>query len=90
MMRFVKSIGIALAAMLASPGLSQAQDTGSSALGEVSEAICSGRFINPITDVCWDCMFPITVGSIPVVPLSRPDKPTRMKSGGGAGQVQIG
>ena len=50
-----------------------AQEGGSSALGEVSEAICSGRMINPITDVCWDCMFPITVGSIPVVPSSRPD-----------------
>lgn len=24
---------------------------------------CSGRFPNPITDVCWDCIFPIKIGS---------------------------
>jgi len=24
---------------------------------------CHGRFPNPITDVCWDCLFPITIGA---------------------------
>lgn len=23
---------------------------------------CSGRFLNPITDVCWKCVFPISIG----------------------------
>lgn len=23
---------------------------------------CSGRFINPITGPCWDCMFPLSIG----------------------------
>ncbi len=23
---------------------------------------CKGQFINPITDVCWECLFPITIG----------------------------
>ena len=24
---------------------------------------CSGRFVNPITDICWSCLFPISIGS---------------------------
>lgn len=24
---------------------------------------CQGRFVNPITDVCWLCMFPMSIGS---------------------------
>lgn len=25
-------------------------------------ANCVGRFVNPITDICWSCLFPITLG----------------------------
>ncbi len=35
--------------------------------------MCSGHFVNPLSDICWDCMFPLTLGSIPVVPSSNPD-----------------
>jgi conjugal transfer pilus assembly protein TraU len=28
------------------------------------DADCSGKFPNPITDVCWECMFPIRVGGV--------------------------
>ena len=28
---------------------------------------CEGSFVNPITDVCWRCLFPMTIGSAPVV-----------------------
>jgi len=28
---------------------------------------CQGSFVNPITDVCWSCLFPITIGSMTVV-----------------------
>ena len=27
---------------------------------------CKGRFINPITDICWSCLFPITIGGMRV------------------------
>lgn len=27
---------------------------------------CKGRFVNPISDICWSCILPITIGSIPV------------------------
>jgi conjugal transfer pilus assembly protein TraU len=31
-------------------------------------AVCQGSFVNPITDVCWHCIFPIKFGGITVVP----------------------
>jgi conjugal transfer pilus assembly protein TraU len=29
--------------------------------------VCHGRFVNPITDVCWKCVFPLTIMGIDVV-----------------------
>ena len=34
---------------------------------------CKGQFINPITDVCWECLFPITIGSIELKGSDKPD-----------------
>lgn len=34
---------------------------------------CTGRFVNPITDICWSCLFPLSVGSFEVWPSNRPD-----------------
>ncbi len=34
---------------------------------------CQGNFVNPITDVCWSCLFPITIGSMEVFGGSVPD-----------------
>jgi conjugal transfer pilus assembly protein TraU len=31
---------------------------------QAADAACSTRFINPITDICWNCMFPISIGSV--------------------------
>jgi conjugal transfer pilus assembly protein TraU len=28
---------------------------------------CTGEFVNPITDINWSCMFPITIGSMEIV-----------------------
>lgn len=28
---------------------------------------CHGKFINPITDICWSCMFPIFIAPIPAI-----------------------
>lgn len=36
---------------------------------------CSGHFVNPISDICWDCLFPITIGDMPVVSGDYPDTP---------------
>lgn len=34
---------------------------------------CHGHFANPITDVCWSCLFPMTIGSMPVFGGDEPD-----------------
>jgi conjugal transfer pilus assembly protein TraU len=34
---------------------------------------CEGRWVNPITDVCWKCMFPMSLGSTQVSKGSLPD-----------------
>jgi conjugal transfer pilus assembly protein TraU len=31
------------------------------------EAACRGRFLNPVTDICWSCLFPITLGGMKIV-----------------------
>lgn len=36
-------------------------------------APCVGHFINPFTDICWDCLFPITLGSNEVIHGQYPD-----------------
>ena len=37
---------------------------------------CSGRFVNPIADVCWECLFPISIGPIRIGSASgAPDTP---------------
>ncbi|CAG7600090.1 TraU protein [Hyalomma marginatum] len=44
-------------------------------LGNYSDASidCTGRFVNSITDVCWKCLFPITIGGVKIVPSSITD-----------------
>lgn len=34
-------------------------------------AMCEARFVNPFTDICWSCLFPMTVGKVPVIPSSK-------------------
>ena len=30
--------------------------------GTSNALVCKGRFTNPVTDVCWKCLFPISIG----------------------------
>lgn len=32
----------------------------------VDKAGAEGRWVNPITDTCWRCLFPLSIGSVPV------------------------
>ena len=34
---------------------------------------CSGRMVNPVTDVCWKCLLPITIAGAKIVGSSMPD-----------------
>lgn len=36
---------------------------------------CSGRFVNPITEICWSCLFPITIGPVNINRSHREDTP---------------
>lgn len=36
---------------------------GNSAQAGLDAALCQGKFMNPITDVCWECIFPISIGA---------------------------
>lgn len=36
---------------------------------------CTGRMVNPLTDVCWSCILPISIGAAPVVPGQTSDTP---------------
>lgn len=34
---------------------------------DICSAKCVGRFLNPVTDVCWSCIFPIRIAGVQVV-----------------------
>ncbi|MFW5397872.1 MAG: TraU protein, partial [Candidatus Accumulibacter regalis] len=36
---------------------------------------CTGRFANPITDICWRCMLPIRFGGLDLLSMGQEDTP---------------
>ena len=34
---------------------------------------CTGHFVNPITDICWRCLFPLSIGNATIVSGNNPD-----------------
>lgn len=38
-------------------------------------ATCTGRFANPVTDICWSCVFPIRIGGMDIAGLNQEDTP---------------
>ncbi|WP_299775735.1 conjugal transfer pilus assembly protein TraU [uncultured Tateyamaria sp.] len=38
-----------------------------------ARAICNSKFLNPVSDICWDCIFPISIGAISMGGAGRPD-----------------
>lgn len=47
---------------------------------QASPANCHGKWANPITDICWSCMFPMTLGPVPIVPIGPRDLPSNPPS----------
>ena len=48
--------------------------TGSALAGPLTAgSTCHGRFLNPITDLCWSCLFPLSIGATPIVSDGAPD-----------------
>ncbi|WP_303048944.1 TraU family protein, partial [Salmonella enterica] len=38
-----------------------------------ADSSCESRFVNPITDICWSCLFPLSLGSTKVSQGKLPD-----------------
>lgn len=38
-----------------------------------ASAGCTGHFVDPISDICWSCLFPISIGDATVVSGANPD-----------------
>ncbi len=34
---------------------------------------CTGKFMNPITDICWSCAFPLKVGGTTIMDFGQED-----------------
>lgn len=58
MKRWKRGLAVVLAACLAAPAAAEISAEGTSS----NKLICQGKFTNPITDICWSCMFPIRLG----------------------------
>ncbi len=39
-------------------------------------AVCNSKFLNPVMEICWDCLFPISIGSLGFGG-TRPDTPNQ-------------
>ncbi len=39
----------------------------------IANELCTGHFVNPLTDICWSCLFPLSLGSLQVVHSRFPD-----------------
>ena len=40
---------------------------------QAQNVTCHGKFVNPITDVCWSCLFPLSIGGLDIWKGDRPD-----------------
>ena len=40
-----------------------------------AQTTCHGKFPNPLTDMCWDCIFPLSVGGAKLWPVAMLDTP---------------
>ena len=65
-MTHLRKLALMLAAIL---GLA----TATPAMADAGPGRCTGSFVNPITDICWSCLFPISIGGLDIWPSSRPD-----------------
>ena len=46
---------------------------GSPTPARAAPGVCTGGFVNPITDICWSCLFPLSIGFLPIWPSDKPD-----------------
>ena len=39
----------------------------------LATGLCHGKFVNPITDICWSCLLPISIGKMHITGSKHPD-----------------
>lgn len=74
----VAALAMSVSPAASAPVATTAALSGAAALAApdpADAAPCEGRFVNPITDVCWSCLFPLTLGSVPLFKGDKPDTP---------------
>ena len=56
---------LAVCTVLFFPSMDQLQGAGGPGTVKtvVAKGICKGRWLNPLTDICWSCLFPVSLGS---------------------------
>lgn len=59
-----KTLTAALIALGLCAGNVQAED---------KDKMCDGNFVNPISDICWECIFPMSIGDVSVFDGDAPD-----------------
>jgi conjugal transfer pilus assembly protein TraU len=45
-----------------------------------ARAVCTGAFLNPVTDICWECMLPFRIGGVVMVGTGMEDSPDSASS----------
>lgn len=43
------------------------------AVGHANAATCKGKYANPITDICWSCIFPMRIGGLQMASMDQED-----------------
>jgi conjugal transfer pilus assembly protein TraU len=65
-----KHLAVAVAVTLAAMMQASAQ---SAPPASATVSTCTGKFMNPITDICWSCIFPLSIGSARILPMGQED-----------------
>src|SRR3546814_1199951 len=65
-MTLLRKLALMLAALLG-------YATATPASGDAGPGRCTGSIVNPITDICCSCRFPISICGLVIWPSSRPD-----------------
>ena len=64
----MRRLGLLLVLLVTAFGLA-----GAPARAQSLPSTCHGDFINPISDVCWSCLFPLSIGGLSIWKGNRPD-----------------
>lgn len=79
---FLKRMALSILIFASVPTLAQTVATATSNSGDstiasaaqkAKDLTCQGKFINPITDICWSCVLPIKIGGHTLVNMGQED-----------------